>query len=106
MIKIFKKIAVSMSLSTELTAEEKLEILIREERQGNLLEDIRRIRNSGFYIPNYDKPNPLAILACPRPVDFGNDVEAWMNAVRKENTFDLKEKERKEKELQETMKKR
>lgn len=104
--KFFKHLAIALNLSNELTAEEKLKNLTKEEKHKNLLADIRQIRNSGFYVPNYDKPNPLAKLAQPRPVDFGNDVEAWMKTIREENTFDSKEKERKEKAFQEMMKNR
>lgn len=106
MKKLFKSIAIGLSLSRDLTAEEKLKNLTDEEKHDNLLADIRHIRNSGFYTPNYDKPNPLAKLAQPRPVDFGNDVEAWIKAVREENTFDSKEKEKKEQAFQEMMKNR
>ena len=103
MKKLLKKIAISLSLSKELSDEEKLKLLTEEEKHDNLLSDIRHIRHSGYYTPVYDKPNPHVILACPRPVDFGNDVEAWINTVRKENTFDSKEVERKEKAFQEMM---
>lgn len=106
MKKFFKHLAIGLSLSKELSDEERLKNLTKEEKHDNLLADIRHIRNSGLYVPNYDKPNPLAILACPRPVDFGNDVEAWIKAVREENTFDSKEVERKEKAFQEMMNKR
>ena len=91
-------------MSTELSYEEKFKLLTKEEKHDNLLADLRHIRNSGHYTPNYDKPNSIAILACPRPVDFGNDVEAWIKAVRKENVFDSKEVERKEQAFQEMMK--
>lgn len=106
MKKLLKHLAIGLSLSKELTDEEKLKLLTNEEKHDNLLADIRHIRNSGFYKPNYDKPNPLAKLSCPRPVDFGNDIEAWIKAVREENTFDSKEIERKEKAFQEMMNKR
>jgi len=106
MKKLLKKIAISLSLSKELSDEEKLKLLTEEEKHDNLLSDIRHIRHSGYYTPVYDKPNPHTILACPRPVDFGNDVEAWINAVRKENVFDSKEVERKEIAFQEMMKSR
>ncbi|HUU88005.1 MAG TPA: hypothetical protein VMX17_09650 [Candidatus Glassbacteria bacterium] len=106
MRKILNKIAIALSLSNKISAEEQLELLNKEEKHDNLLSDIRHIRNSGYYVPDYDKPNPHAILACPRPVDFGNDVEAWINAVRKENTFDSNSVEKKEKAFQEIMQKR
>ena len=106
MRKFLKHLAIGLSLSKDLSDEEKLKLLTKEERHDNLLADIRHIRHSGFYVPNYDKPNPHVILACPRPVDFGNDVQAWITAVRKENIFDSKEVERKEKAFQEMMKNR
>ena len=106
MKKLLKRIAISLSLSKELSDEEKLKLLTEEEKHDNLLSDIRHIRHSGYYTPVYDKPNPHVILACPRPVDFGNDIEAWINTVRKENTFNSKERQRKEEEFQDMMSKR
>lgn len=108
-----KKIAIALGLSKELTAEEKLVNLTKEQKQENLIADILRIRRIGGYEPNYNKPPVFTdypiqlkvITACERPIDFGNNIVDWVKSVQEDHikklTKEKVEKESYEKSLEE-----
>ena len=105
MKELIHQLSVLVGFVEERNAEEKLNALIHEHKHRNLMDDILRIRRSGDYIPNYNRPrlytdyqlirtDGLAevvvgmntITSCSRPVDFGSDLEKWIVSIRKEHT--------------------
>lgn len=99
---IFEKLAIALSLTNEKTAEEMLEQYIRDNKHTTLLERIKAIRNNSYFIPDYNKPkayvdmvisfqetptselkpiSPETITTHKRPVDFGNDIQGWMDSI-------------------------
>lgn len=113
--KIVLKLAHALDLTDELTPEEKLEGLITEMKPTTLLQRIEAIRNSGYFIPDYDKPRlysdikilyndspikaedgfkPISdkTILIERPEDFGNNIRAWKKAVRIQNKKENKRK--------------
>lgn len=116
-----------LGITNELTAEEKLELFIRNQKQSNLLERLESIRTNGYFEPNYNKPpvftdvvitfqkpykengvdifveTPIShctITTCERPIDFNNDIKAWMKFVRLDHKKELKQKDNLELERQ------
>lgn len=95
----FKRIAIALSLINDSTAEEKYETLMKETKHKNLMDDLITIRRLGDYVPDYNKPRLYTefelvygdkvvtgnIITMPRPIDFKNDYEKWINAVREDN---------------------
>lgn len=53
--KFFFSLLHSLNLTTELSSEEKLAIVLREQQQANLLDDIKFVRTNGDYRPDYNK---------------------------------------------------
>lgn len=113
----FKKLANSLNLNNEPTAEEKLAQFIKDYKHMTLLDRIKAIRQNSDYIPDYNKPkvytdvvimyqenpnedfkpiNHTTTTTCQRPIDFNNDIKAWKRIVQLDNK--KAEKERKEKE--------
>lgn len=108
MKEIIHQLSVLTGFVQERSAEEKLDAIVNEHKHRSLLDDILRIRRSGDYVPNYNRPrlytdfqlinnkgeliNMNTITTCPRPVDFGTDLEKWLLAIRKDNaeTAELK----------------
>lgn len=112
-----------LGITSELTAEEKLETFIKNQKQLNLLERLESIRTSGYFVPDYNKPPaftdvvitfdksyvsdgkeikkeiPIShhtVTTCERPIDFNNDVKAWLKIVRLDHRKELKQKQAKE----------
>lgn len=108
MKEIIHQLSVLIGFVQERSAEEKLDAIVNEHKHRSLLDDILRIRRSGDYIPNYNRPrlytdfqlinnkgeliNMNTITTCPRPIDFGSDLEKWLLSIRKDNadTAELK----------------
>lgn len=108
MKEIIHQLFVLLGFVYELSAEEKLDAIVSEHKHRSLLDDILRIRRSGDYVPNYNRQrlhteyqlikkdgsviNMDVITTCPRPVDFGTDLEKWLFSIHKENadTVELK----------------
>lgn len=104
-----QKLITYLGLNNEKTAVEVLQNFIKEQQHRTLLSRIDDIRNHSNYVPNYNLPkvftdveilynvNPESShkeykpinsnirLAQKRPVDFGNDMQKWMDAVFGEN---------------------
>ena len=99
---IFVKLATAFSLNNEKTAEEMLEQYIKDNKHTTLLERIKAIRNNSYFVPDYNKPKAYAdiiisfqetptselkpisfetIAKHKRPIDFGNDIQGWMDSV-------------------------
>ncbi len=111
------KLATAFSFSNEKTAEEMLEQYIKDNKHTTLLERIAAIRNNSYFVPDYNKPRintDVAILfqetpdSTPkaisgetittqqRPVDFGNDIEAWFDSIKKSHLNEKEEKRKKQ----------
>ena len=108
MKEIIHQLSVLTGFVQERSTEEKLDAIVNEHKHRSLLDDILRIRRSGDYVPNYNRPrlytdfqlinnkgeliNMNTITTCPRPVDFGTDLEKWILSIRKDNaeTAELK----------------
>lgn len=118
-----QKLATAFSLNNEKTAEEMLEQYIKDNKHTTLLERINAIRNNSFFVPDYNKsrintdvailfqetpdsePKPISgetITTQQRPVDFGNDIEAWFDSIKKAH-LNEKEEKRKKQEAYESM---
>ncbi len=52
----FDRMTRKLSLSDKLTAEEQLENVLKEDRRQRFIADILSIRQSGHYVPDYNKP--------------------------------------------------
>jgi len=81
---------------------------LTQEADRNRLQDILQIRIHGNYKPDYNRPklytdfqlfdNEGEIISggvktnCPRPVDFGDDYEKWLNAIHLEHAKEEEEK--------------
>lgn len=114
MKQILRKIAIALNLVNDISAEEQIAHLIKEQRYLNLIDRIKTIRNKEGYIPNYNAPKvytdiqimcddkPISFVtkvSCERPIDFGNDVKAWKKIVQLDHKKDVKEEKKKEQQL-------
>ncbi len=105
MKELFHQLSVLVGFVEERNTEEKLNALIHEHKHRSRMDDILRIRRSGDYIPDYNRPRLYTdyqliriddstevvvsmntITSCARPVDFGSDLEKWIVSIRKEHT--------------------
>lgn len=120
----FNRISRKLGLTQKLLAEEQLENLLREDKRQRFIADLLSIRQSGQYIPDYNRPKKFTeyqledvsaetFTSCQRPQDFvgkdGSLINAtsnWLNSIREQNQIDLSEKEKKEAEFNEFMAKR
>lgn len=124
---VFKRLAIALNMSSELTVEEKLKRLIKENQHSNLLERIISIRRNSDYEPDYNKPKkfimpilykdhplsdfkPISFetpVSQERPVQFEN-FENWFNSIYEEHakSTSIKALEIKQKEFDEMMEKR
>lgn len=88
----------NLNLTTQLSSEERLALLIEEQRHVNFLADIRAIRTNGAYTPDYNKApvhqdyhlslnnheiNCRPRLSSNRPVEF-ESLDIWLKEIRKE----------------------
>lgn len=111
MKRFFKNISIALCLTTDLSADEKLKNLTKEQKTENLIRDIEAIRHSGNYIPDYNKPKlymdyvlivdftfekksitSTTLIGADRPQDFGNDIQAWFKSIQQDNKNSVEER--------------
>jgi len=105
-----KTLIKSMGLNDEKSAAERLEHFIKEQKHQTLLDRIKAIRTNSYYVPDYNKPkvytdvlilykespndefkpiNSNVKTSQPRPVEFGNDIQGWLDSMYADNLKDL-----------------
>lgn len=121
----FDRMTRKLSLSQKLTAEEKLEYVLKEDKRQRFIADILSIRRSGDYVPDYNKPKKFidynlvqikdfevipitgeTYTSCERPQDFTgedgsitNAYGAWFAHIQAEHAKEVEEKHLKELQL-------
>lgn len=103
------KIKLYFKSELKFELEKSVERLVIEAKDRNRLQDVLHIRQHGDYKPDYNKPKLYTdfkllnnegeeisgetLTNCPRPVDFGNDYEKWLNSIHLEHSKTIEQKQ-------------
>ena len=93
MKKIIKNILIAFGLSSDMSAEDKLNNILNETKQERLIKDIVWIRTRGEYVPNYNITKfseyniegiKTGTKLSAQPIQKFENVNDWKSAISKE----------------------